>query len=307
MDFLDFNTTYSDTLNFNTKVKIYPNGKKVVYYCNSSIFCQPSEAEEDFDNALDSLLDMLVDNEESEADMLIRDLIEQAQKNGILELLDKEKEEANREKNIARCIRRAKDRIFDIAFCNDWKYFVTLTIDDEKINAFNVKDVMKKLNKILNNMQQRHGLSYIIIPEFHESGRVHCHGLINDALKVEDSGTRGVNGYTKPLKLSTIKAKGLMKDVTHVIYNLPQWTYGFSTAVPVYGDGGALATYVTKYMTKSTTKIFGKYYWSSRDLMRQPKIEYKNTQYQDIDLQEYRIPNTSIKLKYESRVEFTKE
>lgn len=300
MDFLDFDTTYSGSTNFNTKIKTYPNGKKVVYYCNETIFRKPSESEEKFNEAFDEFLDLLGVNDESE--------LEKEKRMLILELLaEAEKYETNNEKNIERCIRRAKDRIFDIAFCNDWKYFVTLTIDDKKIDAFNVKEVMKKLNKFLDNMHQRYGLSYIIIPEYHESGRVHCHGLINDALKVEDSGTRGVKGYTAPLKLSTIKAKGLMRDITHIVYNLPQWTYGFSTAVPVYGDGGALATYVTKYMTKATTKIFGKYYWSSRDLVREPKIEYKNTQYQDIDLQEFRIPNTSIKLKYESRVDFTKE
>lgn len=295
MDFLDFDTTYSGLTNFNTKIKTYPNGKKVVYYCNETIFRKPSEEDEKLNEVLDDILDLLDTNDTSEADMLLRELLAQA-----------DKDEPS-EKNIARCIRRAKDRIFDIAFCNDWKYFITLTIDDKKLDAMNVKEVMKKLNKFLDNMHQRHGLSYIIIPEYHESGRVHCHGLINDALKVEDSGTRGVKGYSAPLRLSTIKAKGLTRDITHIVYNLPQWTYGFSTAVPVYGDGGALATYVTKYMTKATTKIFGKYYWSSRDLVREPKIEYKNTQYQDIDLQEFRIPNTSIKLKYESRVDFKKE
>lgn len=292
MDFSDFSTTYSDTSYFNTKIKIYPNGKSVRYYCNSSIFRPPSQAEEEFDSALDEVIDSLIDNEESEADILLSELLAQMEK--------------DHEKNIVRCIRRAKERIFDIAFCNDWKYFITLTIDDNKLNSFNVKEVMKKLNKFLDNMRQRYGLSYIIIPEFHESGRVHCHGLINDALKVVDSGTRRVNGFTKPLKLSTIKSKGLVNEVTHIIYNLPQWNYGFSTAVPVYGDGGALATYVTKYMTKSTTKIFGKYYWSSRDLVRQPQIEYCNTDYNEIKLEEFRIPNTSMKLKYESKVEFVK-
>ena len=299
MDFRDFSTTYSDTPNFNTKIKVYPNGKTVTYYCNSSIFRKPSETEEKFNESFDEFLDLLGVNDESE--------LEKEKRMLLLELLaEAEKDETNKEKNIERCIRRAKDRIFDIAFCNDWKYFVTLTINDEKINALNVKEVMKKLNKFLNNMQQRHGLSYIIIPEYHESGRVHCHGLINDALKVEDSGTRGVKGYTAPLKLSTIKSKGLTRDITHIVYNLPQWTYGFSTAVPVYGDGGALATYVTKYMTKATTKIFGKYYWSSRDLKREPKIEYCNTDYQSLNLEEFRIPNTSIMLKYETKVDFVK-
>lgn len=292
MTFSDIFTTYSETPYFNTKIKTYPNGKSVVYYCNKAIFHAPSESEKEFNETFDDYIDTLFDGEENQADILLKELLAQT--------------ETDHEKNIERCIRRAKERIFDIAFCNEWKYFITLTIDDKKIDAFNIKEVMKKLSKFLNNMQQRYGLSYIIIPEFHESGRVHMHGLINDALKVVDSGTRRVNGYTKPLSLSTIKSKGLAKDITHIIYNLPQWTYGFSTAVPVYGDGGALATYVTKYMTKATTKIFGHYYWSSRDIIREPKIEYMNTDYNNIELEKYRIPNTSIELKYESLMDFEK-
>ena len=288
MDFSYFNPTYSKTGYFNTKIKTYPNGKSVTYYCNSSIFHKASEESEELEKAIDDILDSFDDGD----DLKMINLLSQT--------------ETDHEKNIMRCVRRAKERIFDIAFCNDWKYFITLTIDDNKLDSLDVKAVMKKLNKFLNNFQQRYGLSYMIIPEYHQNGRVHCHGLINDSLKVVDSGTRKVNGYDKPLKLSTIKAKGLMSDVTHVIYNLPQWSYGFSTAVPVYGDGGALATYVTKYMTKATTKIFGKYYWSSRDLVREPNISYSMVDYNDVDLPEFRVPNTGIKLKYESKVEFTK-
>lgn len=95
---------------------------------------------------------------------------------------------------------------------------------------------MKKLSTWLNDRSKRDGLTYMIIPEYHKSGRVHMHGLINDALDVMDSGTRTVKGFDKPVKLATIRSMGLSKNVQDIVYNVPAWKYGFSTAVKVHGD-----------------------------------------------------------------------
>lgn len=270
---------------FNAKKKIYPNGKTLIYYCNQSIFHKPNIDEE-------------TKIDESDTGEVLEDVLND------LEQCDDVKSALN----VERAVSRAKRRIFDIAYCNDWRYFITLTIDDNIVNGYDVKSVSRKLDNFLHNCSKRYGLSYIIIPEYHKSGRVHMHGLINDALKVVDSGTRIVTGYSKPISVDVVKSKHLEKYVRSIVYNLPQWTCGFSTAVPTYGDGGALATYCTKYMTKATTKIFGNYYWSSRDLVREPEIEYFNApDYVDIDTDEYSVPNTSIKLKYVSEYVFTKD
>lgn len=291
---------------FNTKTKVYPNGKSVTFYCNQTIFHRPVKSEkliktnEQIDEETGEVADFFLELLQSEDVEIVP--FESF-------LTDEEKEMAKKKKNelIQRAVSRAKGRIFDIAFCNDWKYFITLTIDQNIIPNADVKTVSKKLSVFLNHCQQRYGLSYLVIPEYHKSGMVHMHGLINDSLKVVDSGTRTVTGYDKPLKIDTIRRKHLESDVMAVVYNLPQWSFGFSTAIPVYGDGGALATYVTKYMTKATTKIFGNYYWSSRDLVREPETVYSNNpDYVSLDIPEYRIPNTSIKLKYFSDFVFKK-
>ena len=270
---------------FNKKIKTYPNGKRIVIYCNKSIF-SPQKDEEDgatefafFDS------DNIVDDNDSEN--------EEAQ------------EKQPDISDIRRSMARAKARIFDIAFCNDWSYFLTITWDDSIIDSHNVKDVMKKLSTWLNDRSKRDGLTYMIIPEYHKSGRVHMHGLINDALDVTDSGARTVKGFDKPVKLSTIRSMGLSKNVQDIVYNVPAWKYGFSTAVKVHGDPGALATYVTKYMTKATTKIFGKYYWSSAGLIREPEISYGFFPWFDsICLEEFCVPDTDIRLKYRTEMTF---
>lgn len=102
MDFSDFTPTYSKTGYFNTKIKKYPNGKSVTYYCNSSIFHKTSEESEELDKAIDDILDSLDNGDDSE----------------MIKLLSQT--ETDHEKNIMRCVRRAKERIFDISFCNDW-------------------------------------------------------------------------------------------------------------------------------------------------------------------------------------------
>lgn len=61
MDFSYFNPTYSKTGYFNTKIKTYPNGKSVTYYCNSSIFHKASEESEELEKAIDDILDSFDD------------------------------------------------------------------------------------------------------------------------------------------------------------------------------------------------------------------------------------------------------
>ena len=53
---------------------------------------------------------------------------------------------------------------------------------------------------------------------------------------------------------------------------MTDWTLGFSTCIPLYGEYGQVCSYVTKYITKDTEKILGKWYLSSRGLIRRPEI-----------------------------------
>ena len=171
---------------------------------------------------------------------------------------------------------RAQNRIFEIVQSNfeDFKIFVTITFDDDKVDASNASEVMKKLRVWLSNLVQRKGLKYILVPELHNSGRIHAHMLSNNVFELVDSGTRKVEGFSKPLKVSTIERYGITPDrVKHVIYNVQNWKYGFSTAEYTYGDGAGVSKYVADYITKGTKRIFGRYYWVSKNLRMYAPIE----------------------------------
>lgn len=177
-------------------------------------------------------------------------------------------------------LKRAKDKIFDISFINGdlWQYFITLTLDKSKIDRYDKKEINKKLKTWLNNMVKRYDFNYIIIPEYHKDGAIHFHGLCT-----------GNN-----LKLTYVKI-----DKGRKVYNLDNWKLGFSTAIELDNNRTAVSAYITKYVTKDTTKILGNvYYAGGHSIKRDCKSVYQNIDYSEFKGQEIKIPNTGIKVKY---------
>lgn len=187
-------------------------------------------------------------------------------------------------------LKKTRDTIFDYVLCNEWEYFFTGTIDQKKFDAFNAEKLKKPLKKWLNHMQERYGLSYIVIFEYHKKGGIHIHGLLRSSpltpLRLVESGTRSYYGFKKPMKDSTALKRGLDINKGQIVYNLVTWKFGFSTAIKVYGSQGAIAHYVTKYITKSNQKIMGRYFWHSQDL-KKPNVFFINSDYDSLQLANY--------------------
>lgn len=202
----------------------------------------------------------------------------------ILQSADKEPpKKAAGERVRADSLKRAKDKVFEIVSCNDWAYMVTFTLDKEKIDRYNAAEVQKRFCKWLDNNVQRRGLYAIIIPELHEDGAIHFHGLVNNALEMRFSDTYKVKGKKKPVKLSTLRKNGKKPQDSDVkkVYNVVNYNLGFSTAIKLTGDGfdeafeelnesiSRVASYMTKYCTKDMQKIFGSYYIAVGKLKRE--------------------------------------
>ena len=214
---------------------------------------------------------------------------------------EKREEPRNREDNL----RRAQQRVEQLVLLNDYTHFLTITFN-EGTDARNVKEVMRKMNNWLRDKVLRYGLQYVLIPEHHKDGRIHAHALINDKLPLTDSGTRMVEGYKKPVKVETIHRKCISEEkIRCTVYNVPSWKHGFTTAIPVYGNRLVLASYITKYVTKGTDKIFGRYYWCSRNQEMYPATEYdrlKPCEFWDLPQKEYWLKGTGERFKYENHV-----
>ena len=155
--------------------------------------------------------------------------------------------------DMARSMRRARSRVRRLALSNDFKWFVTLTLDRQKVDRYDPAQVVRKLNQWASNQVKRKGLRYILVPERHKDGALHFHGFFNDALEAVPSGHTDKAG--------------------HMIYNFPGWTLGFTAGIAVYGDYAGAVAYVCKYIGKQGDKPAGRWYYSGGDL-REPDVLY---------------------------------
>lgn len=141
-------------------------------------------------------------------------------------LKEDKKENKNKLKNN---LIRAKSRVMELALCNDWQYFSTLTIDEKKQDRFDLQDFKKDLGVWIGNYNKKFGtqLKYILIPEYHKDGAVHLHGLLNN-----------------------VSADSLQKN-EHNYLDLPYYKNRFGyLSLSKIKSPERVSRYITKYITK---------------------------------------------------------
>lgn len=183
--------------------------------------------------------------------------------------------------DVLRARRRAAARVRDIALCNRFTHFVTLTLSAEAIDRYDIKAATAKMRSWLDNRVRRCGLKYVLVPEHHKDGAIHFHGFFNDALPLVDSGTLSIGG--KPRRPRSVADYQRMTAAGgKTVYNIPDWSLGFSTAIALYGDYEAAIAYTCKYIGKEGEKIGGRWYYSGGDLVA-PEVEFASLDYRDME------------------------
>ncbi len=186
----------------------------------------------------------------------------------------------NRNKNDEKLdnnISRTKSKIYEYALCNDFQYFVTLTLDGKKIERNNVDNYIKKLGQYIRDVRKHTGqkIEYILIPEKHADGiNWHMHGLVKglwDLRKYELS-----EGIPK-------KMKDKIKKYREENLDLYEWVgyskkFGFNCIEPIRNKE-ACSRYITKYISKNLDNDMGvteknkKKYYCSRGLKTAKNIK----------------------------------
>ena len=252
----------------NARLKHYPDGSYEILIASRDVFRDPGWE----DPKADEIRRDARDRAAVERDL--RDL-------GWLEDEPTEAPKGPTEANLQRAARRAAAKLRDLALCNDFRWFVTLTLDRERIDRYNVKEITRKLNQWLDNQVRRVGLRYVFVPERHKDGAIHFHGFVNDVPGFVSSGTWKVPGHKKPIKpRSEAKrrewAEAGPESGYHEVFNWERWPLGFTTAVRLYGDYHSAVSYVCKYIRKQTDggKIGGRWYYSGGELKTPDIVRY---------------------------------
>lgn len=144
---------------------------------------------------------------------------------------------------------RAKSNFFDIVMSNDWDYFVTLTLDPEKYNRFDLPGWRRALNQWFRHLRSDRGwdISYAFVPERHKDGAWHIHGLIRCPQLWDE---------LQPFE----KGKHPKKLVDGTESQLWRWwpeyqeRFGFCSLSPIRNHE-ACCRYVCKYITKDMARV----------------------------------------------------
>lgn len=162
----------------------------------------------------------------------------------------KERTQKQIEHGIESSVNRTINQIYMLSRANRWDYFITLTIDLQKLDSTDFNLISEKLNIWTNNLKKRYApdLKYIIVPELHKDKRKwHFHGLFANIgkMSLDFSGKVCIGKYIYDY---------VQKPFATKIYNIPLWKYGFSTAT-VIRDPSRASSYITKYVTKDLCRV----------------------------------------------------
>lgn len=166
-------------------------------------------------------------------------------------------------------ISRARSKVYEYACCNEWQYFITLTVNGEKLDRSDLKSYHKELTCFLKNKNRRRStpIRYVLVPELHKDKKNwHMHGLVM-GLTSQDLCTN-INGY-----------------LTWPDYNE---RFGFCSLSPIKSHQ-AVSKYILKYIGKGfqERRVGEHLYYCSRGLktaehmgtgylLKEPEWDYEN-------------------------------
>lgn len=184
------------------------------------------------------------------------------------------KGKAGNDEKLPENIRRAKSKVFELALCNNFVYFCTLTFSQEKVkDRYDLDGCMKSFSKWLNNYNYRKAatpVQYLLIPEPHQDGAWHLHGLVSGIPEAD------LRQFQLDEHLPTHIRKELAKGRL-----IAQWTaydkkFGYCTLSPIRSTD-AVSKYITKYVTKelgnSVKELNAHLYYRSQGL-KQKELLY---------------------------------
>lgn len=166
-------------------------------------------------------------------------------------------EEQRKRKNARDSYRRTVNKIHDLARCEQWTMFYTLTFSPDVVDRQDFGACMKKARMWFNNIRKRKApnIKYLIVPELHADKKSwHIHGLV-----CNDNGVTYIDSFKKDKSGKTI-------------FNVESWKFGFSTATRIE-DSHKVSSYILKYITKDLCeRSLGQRRYFRSNNIQEPKI-----------------------------------
>lgn len=117
-------------------------------------------------------------------------------------------------------ISRTRRNIRELALCNDFQYFVTLTVNSKNCDRFSLTETQTKLRFLFKKIKRRNkDFAYLFITEKHENGAFHFHGLIKniDDLYINNNGYYSSSTFDELGFNSFSKIKNYIKCCNYIL------------------------------------------------------------------------------------------
>ena len=248
----------------------------------------------------------LSDNDFDDFYGFVKSRIENTYKSNVTSDYEKE------ERSIKTSLNRTKQKIYDLAYSNDWSFFVTLTFDDNKLiqkhntGAWDYDVCVKELHSFFTVLKRNcSDIQYLGVPELHHTFYNVCTGDVvsynnknftdkdyNDLISKSNRTSQEqiiinnvLNGIYKRrfhfhflfnnFPKSKLTDSGKKTKDGQTIYNLLNYSLGFTTATEIKSLQAA-QHYITKYVTKDLMSVAKgkKRYWSSKNLKKAEEITF---------------------------------
>lgn len=165
-------------------------------------------------------------------------------------------------------ISRARSALLELALCNEWEYFVSLTASKALVERYSLAEVYAALLNVVRR-ERRAGrkIDYVFIPEQHLDGAWHLHGFLSGAAMRE---------FQKDEYLPKYVLDKLCAGVSMYDWSAYSASVGWTVCEPIRNPEAA-ARYVTKYITKDLARSVNgtgdHLYYCSKGLQRAQRIK----------------------------------
>ena len=175
---------------------------------------------------------------------------------------------------------------------NDWQYFITITLDNKKVDNNNYDYVISQVLKEFVSIRKYYDkdFKYLLVPELgSKNNRLHFHGLVRFGKSLEQL-----------KKDNEIKYLGFNKKFKNRFYRYERFfkKFGASRLDEIVKDSPAIVYYIAAYLGKRKSdnraidKIGSYYYYASKGLKKADRIRLNERQADNILAAVRRLPAT---------------
>lgn len=158
----------------------------------------------------------------------------------------RKKNSAGHEEKLEASLSRTRSRVFELAVCNPWNWFVTMTLNPELHDRTDLEKYSRDISLFIKNYNHSYKteIKYLLIPELHSDGvSWHIHGLMMGLPR------NHLTAFSLKDKIPYRIRKEIVNGTTVYDWAAYRENFGY-ISISEIRNAESVSKYITKYITK---------------------------------------------------------